>query len=66
MDTAANCAEPANVVADMTTGATGPIPASRARKPNGIPNAATATASGQPRRNPGPRKDGREKGGART
>jgi hypothetical protein len=32
-DATANCAEPANVVSDITIGATVPIPASRARMP---------------------------------
>ena len=36
-DTAANCADPANVVADMTIGASHPKPAARASTPNEIP-----------------------------
>ena len=32
-DAAANCADPANVVTDITTGATPPMPAARARTP---------------------------------
>ena len=45
-EVAANCADPANVVADMTMGATEPMPAARARTPNDSPNPATAMASG--------------------
>src|SRR5207244_10503022 len=46
-DTAANCAEPANVVADMTIGATTPKPAERARTPKERPKPKTASASGK-------------------
>src|SRR5437773_4811536 len=45
-DVAANCADPANVVTDMTTGATPPMPAARARTPYDRPNPKTATAIG--------------------
>ena len=51
-DATANCAEPANVVSDITIGATVPIPASRARMPNDAPKARTATASGAAARMP--------------
>ena len=49
----ANCADPANVVSDITIGATTPMPASRARIPYEAPNATTATASGAAARAPG-------------
>lgn len=48
----ANCAEPAKVVTDITTGASEPIPASRASTPNEIPKAPTATANGTATRTP--------------
>jgi hypothetical protein len=48
----ANCAEPANVVSEKTSGATTPIPASRARIPNDAPNAAAASAIGATARAP--------------
>ena len=51
-DTAANCADPANVVADITIGASQPKPAARARTPNEIPNPATAIAKGPTARAP--------------
>jgi hypothetical protein len=46
VETTANCAEPANVVADMTMAASGSKPAARARMPNEAANAAAATAIG--------------------
>jgi hypothetical protein len=52
IETAANCAEPANVVADITTGATGPMPAARASTPIETPNATTGTARGRALRAP--------------
>src|SRR5215471_3198709 len=45
-DVAANCADPANVVADMTIGATEPSPAATARMPNAIPKLAEAGTTG--------------------
>jgi hypothetical protein len=51
-DATANCAEPANVVADITTGASDPMPASRASTPKEMPNAPTATANGTATRMP--------------
>src|SRR5690349_15558482 len=51
-DAAANCAEPANVVADMTIGATEPRPAVTARIPNAIPKLIEAGATGAIRRRP--------------
>ena len=51
-DTEANCAEPANVVADITIGASHPNPTARAITPNEIPNPATAIASGPTARAP--------------
>ena len=51
-ETAANCAEPANVVADITIGAAQPQPAARASRPKDTPNATTATASGAAARAP--------------
>ena len=45
-DAAANWAEPANVVADMTIGATEPMPAVDARIPNAMPKLAEAGATG--------------------
>ena len=51
-ETAANCADPAKVVTDITMGATLPIPAARASTPNEIPNAPTAIASGTTARTP--------------
>ena len=44
-DTAANCAEPANVVALMATVANGSKPAERANTPNEAPNSPTAGRS---------------------
>ena len=50
----ANCAEPAKVVAESTSGASTPIPAARARRPNEAPKnqtvAATAIAARTPSR----------------
>ena len=51
-DATANCADPANVVSDITIGAATPMPASRARMPNEAPNASTATAIGATARAP--------------
>jgi hypothetical protein len=51
-ETAANCDEPANVVADMTIGASHPMPADRASSPNETPKPATAIASGATARTP--------------
>src|SRR5947208_994258 len=45
-EAAANCADLANVATDMTTGATPPMPAARARTPYDRPNPKTATAIG--------------------
>jgi hypothetical protein len=45
-DTIANCAEPANVVADRTIAASESIPAAVASTPNDAPNARTAGISG--------------------
>jgi hypothetical protein len=52
VDTTANCADPANVVADMTTAASASKPAAGARIPKEAPNAAAATAIGAIRRAP--------------
>src|SRR3546814_207219 len=52
METAANCADPAKVVADITIGASQPIPAERASRPNEMPKPSTATASGATARAP--------------
>jgi len=52
IETAANCADPANVVADMTIGASQPNPALRARTPNETPKPPTAIASGRAARAP--------------
>ena len=49
---AAICAEPANVVSDMTIGATTPMPASRARIPNETPMTSAANAIGATSRAP--------------
>ena len=50
----ANCAEPAKVVAESTSGASTPIPAARASRPNEAPKnqtvAATAIAARMPSR----------------
>lgn len=51
----ANCAEPANVVADITTAASGGKPAERARMPYEIPKPATAIVSGRTARAPPPK-----------
>ena len=51
-ETTANCAEPANVVSDITIGAATPMPASRARTPNDAPKATTAIARGAAARAP--------------
>jgi len=48
----ANWADPANEVIDMTTGASEPMPASRASTPNETPNTPTATANGTATRTP--------------
>ena len=48
----ANCAEPAKVVADITTGASEPMPAARASTPKDTPKPATAMASGATARTP--------------
>lgn len=47
-ETAANCAEPANVVAEKTIDAPEPIPAARASNPNEIPNSSGPSAIGSP------------------
>jgi hypothetical protein len=44
IEVTANCAEPANVVADMTSGAHEPIPAARATSPNDAPKNQTVAA----------------------
>src|SRR5919201_1412023 len=46
IDAAANCAEPANVVADITIGAIDPIPAEWASTPKVTPKAKTAIEIG--------------------
>ena len=46
IDAAANCAEPANVVADMTIASTDSIPEVRASTPNEAPNTNAATPIG--------------------
>src|SRR5215210_8670813 len=46
MEPIANCADPANVVADRTTGATDPMPAARATRPNETPKNPTVAATG--------------------
>ncbi len=51
-ETDANWADPANVVADITIGASQPNPTARASTPNEIPNPTTATASGPTARAP--------------
>ncbi len=51
-DAAANCADPANVVADMTTGATLPIPAASASTPNERPKTNALAAIGATARAP--------------
>ena len=45
IEAAANCAEPANVVADITIGAIAPI-VGRARTPKDIPKPRTAIENG--------------------
>src|SRR5262245_44297943 len=45
-DAAANCAEPAKVVADITIGARVPIPTLVARMPNAMPKLADAGVTG--------------------
>src|SRR5438874_6782121 len=52
IDTAANWADPANVVADIAIGAQTPIPAVRARTPKETPKAITAMPIGTLRRAP--------------
>jgi hypothetical protein len=44
---AAYCADPPKVVADMTIGASEPIPAAFARTPNDAPNVDPAIAKGR-------------------
>src|SRR6185312_11064031 len=51
-EVAANCAEPAKVVAEKTTALRPPRPASRARTPKVTPKAPTATAKGAMTRAP--------------
>src|SRR5512133_2421434 len=51
-EVAANCAEPAKVVAENTTAFRPPRPASRARTPKVTPKAPTATANGAMMRAP--------------
>jgi hypothetical protein len=48
---AANCAAPEKTVADMTTGATGPM-TGRASTPNDTPSANVGSTSGHPLRIP--------------
>jgi hypothetical protein len=45
IETAADCAEPANAVADCTVAAAGPIPAARANDPKATPKPATASGA---------------------
>jgi hypothetical protein len=45
-EAAANCAEPAKVVADMTIGARVPMPTVVARMPNAMPKLADAGVTG--------------------
>jgi hypothetical protein len=52
MEATANWAEPAKVVADITTGATRPMPAARASTPNETPKARAATPIGAAARTP--------------
>src|SRR5919106_382798 len=58
VETTANCAEPAKVVADMTTAATTSKPAAPERMPKDAPNAAAATAIGAIRRAPSRYREG--------
>src|SRR5687768_13632296 len=51
-ETAANCAAPANVVADMAMAASAVSPAARASTPNDSPNASAAIESGRAARTP--------------
>src|SRR4029453_5755027 len=51
-ETASNCAEPAKVVADMTTDASAPIPADCASRPKDAPKTNTAGAMVAARRAP--------------
>src|SRR5918994_3729312 len=53
IDATANCEEPANVVADMTIGATTPMSAARASTPNETPKSGTVIAIGSAARTPG-------------
>jgi hypothetical protein len=52
IEAAANWAEPAKVVTDITTGATRPMPAARARTPNDTPKTSAATPIGAAARAP--------------
>jgi hypothetical protein len=52
IETAANWADPAKVVIDITTGASDPIPAERASTPNEAPKTTTAAANGSAARAP--------------
>ena len=52
IETAANCAEPAKVVADMTSGATAPRPEVRASSPKETPKNQTVAAIGSEARTP--------------
>src|SRR5919197_2706221 len=52
IDAAANCAEPDKVVADMTTGASEPIPEARASTPNEAAKRTMAGSSGAIARDP--------------
>ena len=52
IDAAANCAEPANVVADITIAPAPPEPASTASRPNEAPKSSGASASGSAARTP--------------
>ena len=53
-ETAANWAEPANVVSDITIEATPSNPAACERTPNEAPNASTAGSRGATAREPAP------------
>ena len=52
IEAAANCADPANVVADITSGARWPIPALRATSPNEAPKNKTVAATAAAVRTP--------------
>ena len=52
IDAAANCAEPAKVVADISRAAAQPMPASPDSRPNEAPKSSGASASGRAARTP--------------